>query len=209
MSPRLRVRNSSGERILLAAGAGALLLAAAAAILPQARAVTRLTRQAAADAAAIRAAQVELAPLAQALTAAGDNPPTHILGASSAQGAVPDLLDRLSTLGNDCSVAVLGMTPEISAPLVLPREPGAPGGDPAAGRQYAVLTVRIEAEADFGELGRYFQELARLDVPLAVLSLHIAPAARGGSNRIAARFTLGSWVIVAAGAVQEGRDAAA
>ena len=71
---------------------------------------------------------------------------------------------------------------------------------------YSILWVRIEAEADFADLGRYFEELAGLDVPLAVTALRLEPAGRGGANAVAASFTLGTWVVTrpaAGGAADE------
>lgn len=68
--------------------------------------------------------------------------------------------------------------------------------------------MRIEAEADFADLGRYFEELASLDVPLAVTALRLEPAGRGGANAVAASFTLGTWVVARPAAGGAGDEAA-
>ncbi len=116
------------------------------------------------------------------------------------------------------------MTPEVSSARQLAAAAGdrgapADGGPVAAGDAagaaagaagsvpaYSILWVRIEAEADFADLGRYFEELAGLDVPLAVTALRLEPAGRGGANAVAASFTLGTWVVArpaAGGAADE------
>lgn len=219
----MRIRNSPAQRLLLA-GAVALAVVAVTASVPRAQRGWRAARSAVADEAACRELAAALAPLEQAMRSDPAAAPRRVLDVGGRRGAVPELLDRLAALGAACDVKVLGMTPEVSSARQLAAaagERGAPGdGDPvaagdaagvaagAAGRvpAYSILWVRIEAEADFADLGRYFEELAGLDVPLAVTALRLEPAGRGGANAVAASFTLGTWVVArpaAGGAADE------
>jgi hypothetical protein len=105
---------------------------------------------------------------------------------------------------------VTAMSPETSLPQPLPAAPasaiGAGEGEP---RNCRVLTVAVEAEADFAGLGRYLEALAGLDIPLTVLALKVEPAGRGGPERVVARFTLGTWVIEDPAGGEKRRDEAA
>ncbi|MHB8079177.1 MAG: hypothetical protein ACYDIE_07980 [Candidatus Krumholzibacteriia bacterium] len=210
MIANLRSRNTRAELLLLAGGAAALGLAGALLLAPRVRTTARLDREAQAGTARVRQLEQELAPYLP-LLADGDRPgPARVFGAASAEAAIPALLDRLAALGRDCALTVTAMSPEASAPQPLPAASGGPG--PAAAgepRRFRVLTVAVEAEADFAGLGRYLEALTGLDVPLAVLALKVEPAAHGGPERVVARFTLGTWVIEAPAGGEGRHDEAA
>jgi len=206
MIPRLRLRNRRAELVLLAAGGALLLLAGLLAVGPRAAAVARLARAASAAAAEAADLETRLAPYAQAFALQAARAPVRTLGGPTGDAAVPALLDRLAGLGAACAVKVTALSPTMSEPRALPLP--ATGGEraPAACR---VLTIDVEAVAGFDRLGRYFEALCTLDVPLTVLSLAVSPA---GGDRVAARFTLGTWVLDAAPAAatseEEPREAA-
>ncbi len=210
MIANLRSRNTRAELLLLAGGTAALLLAGAVLLAPRVREATRLGREAAGAAQQARQLQQELAPYLPLLADAARPGPARVFGAVSAEAAIPGLLDRLAALGRGCALTVTAMSPGISPAQPLPTSADAPAiagaGEP---RTFRVLTVEVEAEADFAGLGRYLEALAGLDVPLAVLALRIEPAGRGGPERVVARFTLGTWVLEDPAGGKGGRDEAA
>jgi hypothetical protein len=204
MIVNLRARNSRGELLALAVGAGVLLAAVLLILAPRVRAASRYAYAAADLSAQTRRLEAELAPYRRLLVAGAQPGPTRIFGGGTAEAAIPALLDRLSALGRDCALKVTAMTPQAGAPRTLPVAAGAP--DAGAGAEphvVRVLTVAVEAEADFAGLGRYLEALSRLDVPLTVLALRVEPAAHGGADRVSARFTLGTWVLEGAAPAAE------
>jgi len=210
MIANLRSRNTRAELLLLAGGTAALVLAGALLLAPRVRNTARLAREATDATARAQQLQQELAPYLPLLADPARPGPERVFGAASAEAAIPALLDRLAALGRDCALTVTAMSPEASAPQPLPATGGGPvGAGEGEPRRFRVLTVAVEAEADFAGLGRYLEALDRLDVPLAVLSLKVAPADRGGPERVVARFTLGTWVIEDPAGGEKRRDEAA
>lgn len=210
MIANLRTRNTRAELLLLAGGIAALVLGGALLLAPRARTAARLGREARVAAARAQQLQQELAPYLPLLADGGRPGPARVFGAASAEAAIPALLDRLAALGHDCALTVTAMSPQASAPQPLPAVAGSPVlAEPGEPRRVRVLTVDVEAEADFAGLGRYLEALSGLDIPLAVLALKVAPAARGGPERVVARFTLGTWVIEAPAGGEGRHDEAA
>ena len=210
MIANLRSRNTRAELLLLAGGTVALVLAGALLLAPRVRSTARLTREAAVTAEREQQLQRELDPYLPLLANAAQPGPARVFGAASAEEAIPGLLDRLAALGRDCALTVTAMSPETFAPQPLP---AAPDGAVSAGTgepcRFRVLTVDMEAEADFAGLGRYLEALSGLDIPLAVLALKVEPASRGGPERVVARFTLGTWVLEDPAGGEKRRDEAA
>ena len=210
MIMNLQWRNTRVELLLLAGGSVTLVLAGALLLAPRVRTTARLTREVAVATERTRQLQRELAPYLPLLANAVQPGPARVFGAASAEAAIPGLLDRLAALGRDCALTVTAMSPETSAPQPLPAPSDgatiAGAGEPHC---FRVLTVDVEAEADFAGLGRYLEALSGLDIPLAVLALKIEPAGRGGLERVVARFTLGTWVLEDPAGGEKRRDEAA
>ncbi len=210
MIVNLRWRNTRVELLLLAGGSVTLLLAGALLLAPRVRTTARLTREVAVATERTQRLQRELAPYLPLLASAAQPGPARVFGAASAETAIPGLLDRLAALGRDCALTVTAMSPETSAPQPLPASSdGATMAGAEEPRCFRVLTVDVEAEADFAGLGRYLEALSGLDIPLAVLALKIEPAGRGGLERVVARFTLGTWVLEDPAGGEKRRDEAA